>query len=74
MIDVTEKTRQDFMQSQVGLIQEILLETRTKDGMLEGYTKNYTPVLIEGDKDMCGKIVKAKIEKVDGEYCIASII
>lgn len=38
------------------------------------YTKNYTPVLIEGDKDMCGKIVKAKIEKVDGEYCIASII
>lgn len=74
MIDVTEKTRQDFMKSQIGLIQEVLLETRTKDGMLEGYTKNYTPVLIEGDKDMCGKIVKAKIEKVDGEYCIASII
>ena len=74
MIDITEKTRQAFMKSQFGLIQEVLLETRTKDGMLEGYTKNYTPVLIEGDKDMCGKIVKAKIEKVDGEYCIASII
>ena len=51
-----------------------LLAADKKDGMLEGYTKNYTPVLIEGDKDMCGKIVKAKIEKVDGEYCIASII
>ena len=74
MIDITEKTRQAFMKSQIGLIQEVLLETRTKDDMLEGYTKNYTPVLIEGDKDMCGKIVKAKIEKVDGEYCIASII
>lgn len=74
MIDITEKTRQAFMKSQIGLIQEVLIETRTKDGMFEGYTKNYTPVLIEGDKDMCGKIVKAKIEKVDGEYCIASII
>lgn len=74
MIEVTEKTRQAFMQSQLGLEQEILLETRTKSGMLEGYTKNYTPVLIECDKDMCGKIVKAKIVKADGEYCIASIV
>lgn len=55
MIDITEKTRQAFMKSQIGLIQEVLIETRTKDGMFEGYTKNYTPVLIEGDKDMCGK-------------------
>lgn len=74
MIEVTEKTRQAFMQSQIGLEQEILLETRTKNGMAEGYTKNYTPVLIKCDEDMCGKIVKAKIEKIDGEYCIASII
>lgn len=35
MIDITEKTRQAFMKSQIGLIQEVLLETRTKDGMLE---------------------------------------
>ena len=74
MIEATEKTRQAFMQSQIGLVQEILLETRTKNGFLEGYTKNYTPVLIECDKDMCGKIVKAKLEKINGEYCIASII
>lgn len=74
MIEVTEKTRQVFMQSQVGLIQEILLETRTKNNLFEGYTKNYTPVLVKCSKDMCGKIVKAKIEKVDGEYCIASIV
>lgn len=74
MIEVTEKTRRTFMQSQVGLIQEILLETRMKNNLVEGYTKNYTPVLVKCSKDMCGKIVRAKIEKVDGEYCIASIV
>lgn len=74
MAETTEKSRRLFLQSQVGLVQSVLLETRTKNGMLEGYTENYTLVLVEGEKSLCGKIVQVRIESADREYCMAKII
>lgn len=74
MSEVTEKTRREFLQSQIGLIQEVLPETRTKNGFVEGYTRNYTPVLISCGKDMCGKPVYVKLTSVDGDYCIGESV
>ncbi|MCR4925204.1 MAG: tRNA (N(6)-L-threonylcarbamoyladenosine(37)-C(2))-methylthiotransferase MtaB [Clostridiales bacterium] len=64
------KIRADFLKRQIGKEVEVLLETRSTDGKFEGYTPNYTPVLIENCNGECGNIVKAKIIDISGDACI----
>ena len=73
MIEKTEEIRQNFLKNQIGKTLEVLLETRHADGCVEGYTKNYTPVKVEGDLP-CGEIVEVKITAVDGDFCIGEKI
>lgn len=73
MIEKTEEIRQNFLKNQIGKTLEVLLETRHADGCVEGYTKNYTPVKVEGDLP-CGEIIKVKITAVDGDFCIGEKI
>ncbi len=68
------KCRRAFLQSQVGLVQEVLPEARTKNGFFEGYTGNYTPVLIDCDRDMCGRIIPVKLTGVRGDHCTGEIV
>ena len=73
MIEKTEEIRQNFLKNQIGKTLGVLLETRHADGCVEGYTKNYTPVKVEGDLP-CGEIVEVKITAVDGDFCIGEKI
>lgn len=74
MIELTEKSRQDFLQTQVGLTESVLVE-RYRHGYLEGYTKNYTPIHIMTDNtDLCGKITNVIITKAFGDYCESKLI
>ncbi len=73
MIAITDKTRQEFFKNQVGLTEEVLFETVTSDGMYEGYTKNYTPVMIKGSCDLRGKTAKVKITEAFSEYCTGEV-
>lgn len=69
MGELVEQTRRDFLDTQVGLTETVLIE-RFRHGYLEGYTRNYTPVHIMTDKsDLCGEIVKVKILKSFDDYC-----
>ncbi len=70
MTEVTEEIRQNFLKNQIGKSVEVLIETTNKNGLYEGYTKNYTPVLVKCTEDMCSKIIKVKIIDVHGDYCI----
>lgn len=72
MIEETEKIRKSFLESQIGRTVEVLLETRHSSDFTEGYTKNYTPVKVIGSHP-CGKLVRAKIITVDGDFCIAEV-
>ncbi len=71
MIEVTKRTQEEFSRAQIGLTESVLFERRKKNGMLEGYTKNYTPVLLDTDKDLQGKIVDVTIIDYKDGYCIA---
>lgn len=74
MGELVDKRRIEFLQSQVGLIESVLVE-RYRHGYLEGYTKNYTPVhIISDDESLCGKIIDVKITQAEDDYCIASLI
>ena len=73
MTEVTEEIRQSFLKSQIGKTVDVLVETTSKNGLYEGYTKNYTPVLVNCTEDVCSKIIKVKITSVDGDYCIGEV-
>ena len=73
MIKETEIDRIEFMNSQIGLVESVLVERLRDGGYFEGYTKNYTPVHIFTDKDITGKIVEVKIISVENDYCIGKL-
>ncbi len=74
MIELTEKSRRDFLQTQSGLTESVLVE-RYRHGYLEGYTKNYTPIHIMTDNtNLCGKITNVIITKAFDDYCEGKLI
>lgn len=68
MIAVTEQTRKAFLHTQIGRTESVLFET-LQNGYIEGYTKNYTPVVVKTEKDITGKIGKVKLVKADKDQC-----
>ncbi len=74
MGNLVEQSRKDFLETQVGLNEDVLFE-RLRHGYLEGYTKNYTPVRVYcNDNSLCGEIKTVKITKAFDDYCEAELI
>ncbi len=73
MSRTAEKSRNEFLKNQVGRTESVLLESRKKNGKYEGYTPNYTPVLISADESLVNEIVAVKITGVEGDLCIGKI-
>ena len=74
MAAVTEESRRQFLQGQVGLEEEVLIETETLNGMQHGYTKNYTPVCVRAQEDLSGRICRGRGVEAEGDYCIGIIL
>ena len=72
--ETTEEIRKNFLNSQIGKTVEVLIETINKNGTYEGYTKNYTPVLVKCTEDKRSEIIKAKITDVKGDYCMGELV
>ena len=73
LIAATGKTRQEFLQNQVGTVQEVLFETQT-GGLTHGYSKNYTPVFVKTDEDVTGAILRVEITGAEADHCIGRIL
>ena len=74
MAQVTEESRKRFLQSQVGMVESVLFETEKLDGMQHGYTKNYTPVCVQSDRELCGSIHSVRITGAKDDYCIGQLL
>ena len=74
MIAHTLEQQRRFMQSQIGLTEPVLFETRSKDGMMEGYTKNYTKVRVKDDRILSGEIYDVKLTEAYDDYCIGVLV
>ena len=74
MIAHTLEQQRRFMQSQIGLTEPVLFETRSKGGMMEGYTKNYTKVRIKDDRNLSGEIYDVKLTEAYDDYCIGVLV
>lgn len=75
MIAVTDATRKEFLQRQVGLVEEVLFETSTAGGMYHGYTPNYTPVAVASLENLCGRLCNVRITGLsqDGDGCVGTV-
>lgn len=74
MIALTDKCRKEFLESQTGLVCEVLFENKNRDGYYEGYTKNYTPVWVKSETVLTGSIRNVLIDKADFDYCIGKLV
>ena len=63
-----------FLSSQVGTVQEILIEKQKSPDYINGYTPNYTPVRVYGGNAPRHSIIKVKIIGAQDGYCIGETI
>lgn len=77
LIELSDKNEADFTEKFIGCDMEVLIETEAKgkEGIFEGYTKNYIKVLVSGlTKESVGKIVSVKIESQENEIAVAKAL
>ena len=74
MIKECNKLRRDFLTSQVGLAEPVLVERLRNNEYYEGYTMNYTPIRIYTDNNITGEIVSVRITEAYDDYCVGVLI
>lgn len=74
MIELTSRTRREFLSAQMGRMCSVLLEQPAGNGNLEGYTENYTPVRIRASEALCGQTVDVKITAAEDDFCAGVLI
>ena len=73
MAQVTQQTETEFLTNQVGAVYPVLFETQ-ENNTAEGYTPNYTRVVVNTDKNFTGQIKNVYLKSVNGDCCIGEII
>ncbi len=73
MAEVTEQTESEFLKAQIGNIYPVLFETQ-ENGIAEGYTPNYTRVVVKTEKVLTGQIFDVLIKSTQDDYCIGELI
>jgi threonylcarbamoyladenosine tRNA methylthiotransferase MtaB len=71
MQKAADETRGAFLLSQLNKPCRVLFETLGPNGMWEGYSENYAPVLMAHWDNLNGRILEAVPTKIEGDYCIA---
>lgn len=56
--------RKSFLESQIGRVEPVLIETKNKNRFFRGYTMNYTPVIIESTENLCNKIINVNLDSL----------
>ena len=73
MISLTDATRKEFLEQQVGRTLMVLFESPVRDGLYEGYSENYTPVRVSCQKDPRGSILPVFITQASDTFCVGEL-
>ena len=69
MIAAGNEIRDAFLHRQIGRTVRVLCETY-ENGVVEGYTENYTPVRFRSDRSYHNEIVSVNIVAVEDDACV----
>lgn len=75
VIEQAQKIREAYMSSLIGKTRSVLFESKTADGVYQGYTKSYIPVRINSDSDLIGCEIEVSITDYlpDEDILIAAV-
>ena len=71
MSTLADSLQREFLKSQEGTVQKVLVEKQTSPDYIGGYTENYTPVRIYGGTAERHDIIEAEITGTGDGFCIA---
>ncbi len=76
LIEVTNKTKDDFLKSHIGKEVMVLFERehKGKKGVYEGKTDNYITVVAESKNDVSTQILKVKIDAINNGLALGTIL
>ena len=74
LIEVCDKVRAEFLQTQVGFVAKVLFETFDEKLGYFGYSENYTPIYVKCEKDLRGEIFEVKIIGSADDYCLGELV
>jgi threonylcarbamoyladenosine tRNA methylthiotransferase MtaB len=74
--ELSDGMKRNFYQQYEGAEMEILVESRrdSSTGLLRGFTRNYIPVLLEGDNSLMNSLQKVTLARVDGSVVHGSLV
>jgi len=75
LIELGKTLQKDYIVKQMDKVENVLIEAKSKDieGCLEGLTANYLNVIISGDEELIGQIVKAHLVGFVGSRIIGEV-
>ncbi|HPD88891.1 MAG TPA: tRNA (N(6)-L-threonylcarbamoyladenosine(37)-C(2))-methylthiotransferase MtaB [Oscillospiraceae bacterium] len=71
--EAAAETRATFLQNMVGRTEAVLIESEIRNGLMQGYTKNYVPVTIPAVKSLLCTVQDILINGTDGDVCTGII-
>lgn len=74
VIELTKKSRNEFLEKFKGKTMEVLFEKRLSDGMFEGKTSNYITVAVYSDTDLSGEFRNVELNRLENDKFIGKII
>ncbi|MCL2068812.1 MAG: tRNA (N(6)-L-threonylcarbamoyladenosine(37)-C(2))-methylthiotransferase MtaB [Oscillospiraceae bacterium] len=74
MTRAAEKSRGDFLESQVGISVNVLFESQKPGGMWEGYSENYTRVQASSPANIAGRIIRVTLTRTQEDSCIGAFV
>jgi threonylcarbamoyladenosine tRNA methylthiotransferase MtaB len=73
MMAAAQEIRNEFLESQIGLTVEVLIEGNIEQDVAQGFTPNYTPAKIKHGGLPAGEIFTIRITGVEDDYCIGEV-
>lgn len=70
MANAAAECEEKFLETQAGKTVTVLFETY-KDGVLDGYTENYTRVKMSSGKNLSGQLVNVTLTEACRDFCLA---
>ncbi|MCI9552285.1 MAG: tRNA (N(6)-L-threonylcarbamoyladenosine(37)-C(2))-methylthiotransferase MtaB [Acutalibacter sp.] len=74
MIAAAEMGRRAFFLSQIGQRAQVLFEQEAEPGVWEGFTPNYTPVLVKSPESLAGVLREAELTGLQGDAMTGELL
>lgn len=75
MIELSDRKLEAFTHSFLGSVRPVLVEhTVHHDGTVSGFSDNYLKVRLQADVSLANSVVNAKLETIDNEQVLASLV